>query len=53
MHFTPLLLVGTLAKSSLAAYAIKDDYSADNFFNMFNFDTVRLFAGERKAVYAY
>ncbi|KAL8708831.1 MAG: hypothetical protein Q9225_007538 [Loekoesia sp. 1 TL-2023] len=39
MHFTPLLLAGVLAELGLAAYSIKDDYSADNFFNMFNFDT--------------
>ncbi|KAI4168184.1 MAG: hypothetical protein LQ343_006570 [Gyalolechia ehrenbergii] len=39
MHFTPLLLAGAFAHFGFAAYSIRDDYSADNFFNMFNFDT--------------
>ncbi|KAL9594068.1 MAG: hypothetical protein Q9219_007233 [cf. Caloplaca sp. 3 TL-2023] len=39
MLATSLLLAGVLAKTGLAAYSIQDDYSAANFFNMFNFDT--------------
>ncbi|KAL8932952.1 MAG: hypothetical protein Q9216_006597 [Gyalolechia sp. 2 TL-2023] len=39
MHFAPLLLAGSFARLSFAAYSLQDDYAADNFFNMFNFDT--------------
>ncbi|KAL8749892.1 MAG: hypothetical protein Q9184_006624 [Pyrenodesmia sp. 2 TL-2023] len=39
MHFTAVLLAGVLAKLGHAAYHLQDDYSAANFFNMFNFDT--------------
>ena len=41
MYFSNLFLAGGIAQLGLAAYSIKDDYSADNFFNMFTFDTVR------------
>lgn len=41
MHLSSLLLTTGLAPLGLAAYSIKDDYSAHNFFNMFTFDTVR------------
>ncbi|KAI4234342.1 MAG: hypothetical protein L6R40_006763 [Gallowayella cf. fulva] len=39
MHLSSLLLTTGLAPLGLAAYSIKDDYSAHNFFNMFTFDT--------------
>ncbi|KAI4117239.1 MAG: hypothetical protein LQ338_007586 [Usnochroma carphineum] len=39
MHFTRLLLTGALTKLGLAAYSVQDDYSAANFFNMFDFNT--------------
>ncbi|KAI4141440.1 MAG: hypothetical protein L6R39_005328 [Caloplaca ligustica] len=39
MHFTTLLLTGALAQLGLATYFLKDDYSAANFFNMFDFNT--------------
>ncbi|KAL8640477.1 MAG: hypothetical protein Q9228_002604 [Teloschistes exilis] len=39
MLFFHLLLAAGLAKLSLAIYSVKDDYSGENFFNMFNFDT--------------
>ncbi|KAL8715378.1 MAG: hypothetical protein Q9220_000711 [cf. Caloplaca sp. 1 TL-2023] len=39
MHVSSLLVAAGLTRLGLAAYSIKDDYSADNFFNMFTFDT--------------
>ncbi|KAI4251471.1 MAG: hypothetical protein LQ352_004833, partial [Teloschistes flavicans] len=39
MHFSHLLLATGLAKLCLAIYSVKDEYSGENFFNMFNFDT--------------
>ncbi|KAL8690262.1 MAG: hypothetical protein Q9224_004446 [Gallowayella concinna] len=39
MRFSSLLLITGMAQLGLATYSIKDDYSADNFFNMFTFDT--------------
>ncbi len=41
MHFTPLLLASGMARLGVAVYSVRDDYSVDNFLNMFNFDTVR------------
>lgn len=49
MHFAQLLLASRLAQLGLATYSVKDDYSADNFFNMFNFETVYLFSSMPKA----
>ena len=43
MHFfTPTLLFAAagLAEIAAAAYSVQDDYSGNNFFNMFTFDTV-------------
>lgn len=39
--FTLFALAGlaALVKPSVAGYALEDDYSADNFFSMFNFFT--------------
>lgn len=35
------LLIGAgLAHVAIANYAVQDDYSGNNFFSMFNFDTV-------------
>ena len=42
MHFTTLLAAGGLVRLASAAYSLTDDYSGNNFFNMFNFETVRL-----------
>ncbi|KAL8806317.1 MAG: hypothetical protein Q9200_005097 [Gallowayella weberi] len=39
MRFSLVLVVTGMAQLGLATYIIKDDYSADNFFNMFTFDT--------------
>ncbi len=43
MHFsTPTLLFAAvgLAEIAAAAYSVLDDYSGNNFFNMFTFETV-------------
>lgn len=40
MHFSDLLLGAGLVQLGLATYALKDDYSGNNFANMFSFDTV-------------
>ena len=40
MHFSKVLLGAGLAHLGLAAYTLKDDYSGNNFANMFSFDTV-------------
>ena len=45
MYFTtPTLLLAAagLAEIAAAAYSVLDDYSGNNFFNMFTFDTVGL-----------
>ena len=48
MHFSTILLGAGLAQFGLATYNLKDDYSGNNFANMFSFDTVRyLFRLER------
>ena len=39
MHFSTLLLSYGLAPLALTAYSIQDDYSGNNFFSMFTFDT--------------
>lgn len=39
MHFSTLLFSCGLAPLALAAYSIQDDYSGNNFFAMFSFDT--------------
>ena len=39
MHFSTLLFGCGLAPFALAAYSIQDDYSGNNFFSMFTFDT--------------
>lgn len=40
MRTASVLLAGALATFAHAKYILKDDYSAPNFLNMFNFDTV-------------
>lgn len=40
MLFSRFLLATGMTKLSLAVYSVKDEYSGENFFNMFNFDTV-------------
>ena len=40
MHFSTLLALGGFAQLGLAGYSLKDNYSSDKFFDMFNFDTV-------------
>ncbi|KAL9124217.1 MAG: hypothetical protein Q9217_006432 [Psora testacea] len=40
MHFSTLLLGGGLVPLTLAGYTIQDDYSGDNFFPNFRFDTM-------------
>ena len=42
MYSAYLVLACALAKSGLATYHLKDDYSGANFFNMFDFNTVSL-----------
>ena len=42
MHFFALFFGASLAQLGFAAYSLKDDYSGNNFVNMFNFDTVGL-----------
>ncbi|MCJ1284958.1 hypothetical protein MMC26_004295 [Xylographa opegraphella] len=39
MHFTTLLVCVGFAHLALAGYTLEDDYSAANFFSMFNFQT--------------
>ncbi|KAI4197454.1 MAG: hypothetical protein LQ350_005893 [Teloschistes chrysophthalmus] len=39
MLFSRFLLATGMTKLSLAVYSVKDEYSGENFFNMFNFDT--------------
>ena len=41
MLTTTLITLGGLVSSSIAGYALKDDYSTQNFFSMFDFFTVR------------
>lgn len=41
MQLTTLLLSGGLVPLAFAGYALRDDYSGNNFFNKFTFDTVR------------
>lgn len=43
MHFSTTFLSAGLASVALAAYTVQDDYSGNNFFGMFRFDTVRLY----------
>jgi len=40
MHFSDILLGAGLVQLGLATYTLKDDYSGNNFANMFSFDTV-------------
>ena len=42
MQFSTLLFACGLVPLALARYDLRDDYSGDNFFSMFTFDTVRL-----------
>lgn len=42
MYCSTFLLGAGLAQLGLAAYTLKDDYSGNNFANMFSFDTVSL-----------
>ncbi|KAL8726624.1 MAG: hypothetical protein Q9181_005973, partial [Wetmoreana brouardii] len=39
MHFSHILLASGLAQLGLAVYSVKDEYSGESFFDMFNFDT--------------
>ncbi|MCJ1404888.1 hypothetical protein MMC11_008114 [Xylographa trunciseda] len=39
MHFTTLLVSAGLVQLGIAGYTLQDDYSASNFFSMFNFQT--------------
>ncbi|MCJ1320286.1 hypothetical protein MMC15_005624 [Xylographa vitiligo] len=39
MHFTTLLVCAGLVHLGIAGYTLEDDYSAANFFSMFNFQT--------------
>ena len=41
MYFTTSLICVCLLRLGLAGYTLEDDYSTDNFFSMFNFETVR------------
>lgn len=43
MYLSTLLTLGGFAQLGLAGYSLKDNYAPDNFFNMFNFDTVSYF----------
>lgn len=43
MHSSLLFLGVGLVPLALAAYSVQDDYSGDNFLNMFTFDTVSPF----------
>lgn len=49
MLFSSILLGTGLAQLSLAAYNIKDDYSANNFASMFRFDTVSILQSTKSA----
>ena len=40
MHFSTLLAAGGLVRLALASYSLADDFSGQNFFNGFNFETV-------------
>ena len=40
MHFSTLLAAGGLVRLASAAYSLADDFSGQNFFNGFNFETV-------------
>ncbi len=42
MHFLTTFFGAGLASVALAAYTVQDDYSGNNFFAMFGFDTVWL-----------
>ena len=52
MLFSAIFLGTGLAQLGLAAYNIKDDYSADNFASMFRFDTVGNFSRLRDSKYS-
>ena len=53
MLFSTILLGAGLAQLGLAAYNIKDDYSADNFASMFSFDTVGVSNHPRNHSYSH
>lgn len=40
MHLSTAVFGGALASVTLAGYTVQDDYSGNNFFAMFGFDTV-------------
>ncbi len=40
MHFFTTFLSAGLVSATLAAYTVQDDYSGNNFFGMFGYDTV-------------
>lgn len=40
LFFSSIFLLLGLAPYAFAGYSLKDDYSADKFFDMFTFDTV-------------
>jgi len=40
LFFSDILLGAGLVQLGLATYTLKDDYSGNNFANMFSFDTV-------------
>lgn len=42
MHFFPSIVTFGLVPLAFAGYSLKDDYSADRFFDMFTFETVSL-----------
>lgn len=42
MLFSDIFLGAGLVQLGLATYTLKDDYSGNNFANMFSFDTVGL-----------
>ncbi len=42
MHFYTTILCAGLVSVTIAAYTVQDDYSGNNFFGMFGFDTVGL-----------
>lgn len=53
MLFSTIILGAGLAQLGLAAYNIKDDYSADNFASMFRFDTVGVSDHPRDPSYSH
>lgn len=40
MHFSALLAAGELIGMASAAYSLVDDFSGNNFFDVFHFETV-------------